>query len=191
LIGKKRKHHATVLTILGLYCLTDRGSEGLMRSHIPPACAFRKLAPSAIASLFLCDILSVVGCAVANHSASINGDYRIVERAIDGHTLVMANGERVRLIGVDTPEIKHPNKPVEHFGKEAAAFTRQMTEGKRVRWELDSAQRKDRYGRILAYVFLEDAQCLTPRSLSRVTASLTPGFRLRGWKSLGARASGA
>jgi len=45
----------------------------------------------------------------------------------------MANGERVRLIGVDTPEIKHPNKPVEHFGKEAAAFTRQMTEGKRVR----------------------------------------------------------
>ena len=44
-----------------------------------------------------------------------------MERAIDGDTFVLVNGERVRLIGVDTPEMRHPNKPVEHFGKEAAA----------------------------------------------------------------------
>jgi endonuclease YncB( thermonuclease family) len=95
------------LTILGLYCLTATESEGLMRSHIPPACAFRKLAPSAIASLFLCGMLNLLGCAVANRTASIGGSYRAVERAIDGDTLVLVNGERVRLIGVDTPETKH------------------------------------------------------------------------------------
>jgi micrococcal nuclease len=50
-----------------------------------------------------------------------NGNYRIVERVIDGDTLVLENGERVRLIGVDTPETKDPRKPVQHFGKEATA----------------------------------------------------------------------
>ena len=42
-----------------------------------------------------------------------------VKRVIDGDTLLLTNGERVRLIGVDTPETKHPKKPVERFGKEA------------------------------------------------------------------------
>ena len=46
-------------------------------------------------------------------------DLAIVKRVIDGDALLLANGERVRLIGVDTPETKHPQKPVERFGKEA------------------------------------------------------------------------
>jgi micrococcal nuclease len=78
----------------------------------------------------------------------------------------MANGERVRLIGVDTHETKHPNKPVEHFGKEVAAFTRRMIEGKRVRLQFDPANapraHKDstQQRRTLAYVFLEDGTLL-------------------------------
>ena len=78
----------------------------------------------------------------------------------------MQNGERVRLIGVDTPETKHPNRPVEHFGKEAAAFTRRMVEGRRVRLEFDPANaprsHKDstQQRRTLAYVFLEDGTLL-------------------------------
>ena len=70
----------------------------------------------------------------------------------------------MRLIGVDTHEIKHPKKPVEYFGKEASAFTRRMVEGKRVRLEFDQANAvrayKDRYERTLAYVFLEDGTLL-------------------------------
>lgn len=66
----------------------------------------------------------------------------------------------MRLIGVDTPETKHPNKPVEHFGKEAAVFTQRMVNGKRVRLEFDPTARRDRYGRTLAYVFLEDGTLL-------------------------------
>src|SRR5205809_1875998 len=92
------------------------------------------------------------------------GDFDVVERVVDGDTLLLQSGERVRLIGVDTPETKHPKKPVEYFGKEASAFTRRMVEGKRVRLEFDQANaaqgHKDRYGRTLAYVFLEDGTLL-------------------------------
>ena len=55
-------------------------------------------------------------------------------------------GEQVRLIGVDTPETKHPRKPVQYFGKEATAFTQRTVTGKRVRLEYDQ-QRHDKYGR--------------------------------------------
>jgi endonuclease YncB( thermonuclease family) len=76
-----------------------------------------------------------------------------VTRVIDGDTLKLSTGEEVRLIGVDTPETKHPRKPVEYFGKEASAFTKQMVEGKEVRLEFD-VQRKDKYKRTLAYVYV-------------------------------------
>jgi micrococcal nuclease len=64
-------------------------------------------------------------------------DIEYVQRVVDGDTLLFGTGERVRLIGVDTPETKHPSKPVEQFGKEASAFTKRMVEGKRVRLEYD------------------------------------------------------
>jgi micrococcal nuclease len=60
---------------------------------------------------------------------------------------------------VDTPETKHPQKPVERFGKEAYLFTKRMVEGKEVRLEYDW-QRKDKYGRLLAYVYLMDGTFL-------------------------------
>jgi micrococcal nuclease len=87
-----------------------------------------------------------------------------VRRAVDGDTLVLGNGERVRIIGVYTPKTKHPTKPVQYFGNEASAFTKRMVEGKRVRLKFDQANahlgHKDRYQRTLAYVFLEDGTLL-------------------------------
>jgi len=44
-------------------------------------------------------------------------------RVVDGDTIILSNGETVRLIGVDTPETKHPRKPVEYYAKETSAFT--------------------------------------------------------------------
>lgn len=79
----------------------------------------------------------------------------VVERAVDGDTVVLVGGERVRYLGVDTPELHHPKKPVEYLAREAWAFNRRLVEGRRVRLEFD-VQRRDRYGRLLAYVFLED-----------------------------------
>jgi micrococcal nuclease len=66
--------------------------------------------------------------------------------------------ETVRLIGVDTPETKHPSRPVEHFGREASAFTRDRLRGKLVYLAFDWDLR-DRYGRLLAYVYLPGEGC--------------------------------
>ena len=75
-----------------------------------------------------------------------------VERIVDGDTLVVG-GEKVRLIGVDTPETRKPGTPVECFGRAATAYVTRLALGRRVRLVLD-AEERDRYGRLLAYVFL-------------------------------------
>jgi micrococcal nuclease len=90
---------------------------------------------------------------------SPTGGWRVVERVVDGDTLVLDGGERVRLIGVDTPESVDPHRPVERFSKEAAAFTRRLAEGKRARLEFGDESR-DRFKRTLAYVWLEDGTFL-------------------------------
>ncbi len=86
-------------------------------------------------------------------------DVTRVKRVVDGDTLLLTNGEYVRLIGVDTPETKHPQKPVEYIGKEAYLFTQRMVEGKEVRIEYDQT-RRDRYGSLLSYVYLMDGTFL-------------------------------
>ena len=88
-----------------------------------------------------------------------NPQILICARVIDGNTIVLSNNERVRLIGVDTPETKHPQKPVEYYGKEATAFTKSMVGGKVVKLKYD-VQRRDKYGRLLAYVYLMDGTFL-------------------------------
>ncbi|MBS3978136.1 MAG: thermonuclease family protein [Syntrophomonadaceae bacterium] len=95
--------------------------------------------------------LIVAGCG--------NGQgYFTVTRVIDGDTFaikIQDKEERVRLIGVDTPETKGPGKELEPYGVEAKDFTRRLLQGKRVRLELD-VREKDRHGRILAYAYLSD-----------------------------------
>lgn len=85
--------------------------------------------------------------------------YITVTRVIDGDTIVIEGNQKVRLIGVDTPELHHPKKPVQHFAKEAKEFTKKIAEGKQVRLEYDW-QKKDKYNRLLAYVYLEDGTFL-------------------------------
>ena len=81
------------------------------------------------------------------------GAAQLVERVVDGDTIIVQGVGRVRLIGVDTPETVDPRRPVECFGKEASAFTKRLLEGQRARLEYDR-DRNDRYGRTLAYVYL-------------------------------------
>ena len=87
-----------------------------------------------------------------------------VTRVVDGDTLVVniaGQEERVRLIGVDTPETVHPQKPVEYFGKEASAFTKGIAEGQSVRLEADPQNtNRDKYRRLLRYVYLPDGRLL-------------------------------
>ena len=76
-----------------------------------------------------------------------------VRKVIDGDTIEVSGGEHIRLIGLDTPETKDPNRPVGCFGKEASRFTESVLPvGTAVRLVGDAEQR-DRYGRLLAYVY--------------------------------------
>jgi micrococcal nuclease len=81
-----------------------------------------------------------------------------VVRVVDGDTIHVRVGERlekVRYIGVNTPEVHHPKKGEEPGGREASAVNRTLVEGRRVRLEMD-VQARDRYGRLLAYVWVGD-----------------------------------
>lgn len=84
---------------------------------------------------------------------------RIV-RAVDGDTFVVnidGKDEKVRMIGIDTPEVVDPRKPVQCFGKEASNKAKEILNDTYVRLEADPTQsNRDKYGRLLRYAFLED-----------------------------------
>ncbi|HEX7124423.1 MAG TPA: thermonuclease family protein [Thermodesulfobacteriota bacterium] len=83
------------------------------------------------------------------------GRAALVRKAVDGDTLLLATGEMVRLIGVDAPETDGPYTRAEPFGTRAAAFVREAAEGRRIRLEI-GPERRDAYGRTLAYVHVDD-----------------------------------
>jgi len=127
--------------------------------------------------------LVMTGCQVSS-----GRDYSysniLVTRAVDGDTLVLENKERVRLIGIDTPEMHESNKlnrdaqrsgqdveTIKQLGRQSYAFTKKLVEGKRVRLEFD-VERFDKYKRILAYVYLEDGTFVNARIVQEGYASL-------------------
>lgn len=79
----------------------------------------------------------------------------LVKRVIDGDTIELATGERVRYIGIDTPETVDPREEVGCFGKEASQRNKELVEGKKVRLEKDVSD-LDSFGRLLRYVYAGD-----------------------------------
>ena len=108
---------------------------------------------------------------------------RLVVRVIDGDTIVVSPNEKVRLIGVDTPETAHPTKAVQCFGKDAKEFTRRTVERKSIRLVLDASNgarnHKDRYGRTLAYVYFDDGTMLNAELIRRGYAHAYTRFPFR------------
>jgi endonuclease YncB( thermonuclease family) len=82
-------------------------------------------------------------------------DFQHVRRVIDGDTFETPDMNRVRLIGVDTPETTDPRKPVQWFGRESSRKLREWIEGKTVclKTDIDKTSNTDRYGRLLRYVW--------------------------------------
>lgn len=78
-----------------------------------------------------------------------------VARVIDGDTIELEGGTRVRYIGINAPETVDPRKPVECFGVEASKKNRELVEGKSVRLKKDVSE-TDKYGRLLRYVWVGD-----------------------------------
>ena len=101
-----------------------------------------------------------------------------VVRAIDGDTLLLEGGFRVRLLGVNTPETKHPDRAAEPFGPEAYEFTRALVHQRTVTLEFDR-ERLDNYRRILAYVFLDDGSLLNQRLIETGHSPAVVSFPIR------------
>ncbi len=103
-----------------------------------------------------------------------------VERVVDGDTFAyLQNGEeiKVRMVGTDTPETLDPRQPVQCFGKEASEMTRQLIEGRSVRLVMDSkGETRDRYGRELRYVYLEDGTMVNRYLIENGYAHSTPEY---------------
>ncbi|MFA4982377.1 MAG: thermonuclease family protein [Candidatus Omnitrophota bacterium] len=108
-------------------------------------------------------------------SAFAKDEYRLVSQVVDGDTLKLSGGDRVRLIGVDTPEVHYSAKllsdakkssrnikSIQESGRKASSFTKGLCGGKKIRLEFD-VEKEDRYGRLLAYVYLEDGTFVNAR----------------------------
>ena len=79
----------------------------------------------------------------------------LVTRVIDGDTIELENGKRVRYLGINTPESVDPRKPVECFGKEASFKNKELVLNKKVVLEKDISE-IDKYGRLLRYVYVDN-----------------------------------
>lgn len=88
-------------------------------------------------------------------STTNSNEYRIVKRVVDGDTFVMEDGEKIRLIGINAPEVGHNGEPEMPFGEEAKKYLKEKITGQKVRLEFD-VDEKDVHGRTLAYAYLED-----------------------------------
>src|SRR3989304_4292889 len=98
------------------------------------------------------------------------GKWVLVTQVVDGDTIHVGRGWRnttVRLLGVDTPETVHPDKPVEFFGPEASEFTKKSLKGKKVHLEFEHLNQMDKYGRLLAYVYLSDGSLFNAELIKR------------------------
>lgn len=136
--------------------------------------------------VFLFLLPFVYGCNENSSPVSCASGYNdiLVRRAVDGDTLLLENGERVRLIGIDTPEMHYSSKlerdarrsrqeinAIRKMGEQAYEFTRALVQGKRVSLEFD-VEKRDKYGRILAYVYLKDGTFVNARIVEEGYASL-------------------
>ena len=112
--------------------------------------------PNQILLLFLFTF-SLMLSSCSNESVSTAPNSSTVQHVVDGDTIDISIGgktERVRLIGINTPETKHPTKGVECFGPEASAYTEQLLpKGTALRVERD-VEARDKYGRLLLYVYI-------------------------------------
>ena len=106
--------------------------------------------------LYMQILLTLLVLLGSTHAGELDGLTAYpVSRIVDGDTVVLlmdGSPIKVRLIGVDTPETLHPSKPVQHYGKEASTFTRNLLRGELVYLKY-GFERTDRYGRLLAYLY--------------------------------------
>ncbi len=131
-------------------------------------------------TLFSCDIKKIDTAkkeSIIKEKAETENEYLIVTRVIDGDTFKMSNGEKVRLLGIDTPEKYDSDKleresdrtgrdkeTIKKLGDAASDYVRNLAEGKKVTLVKESNyEDRDKYGRLLRYVYMEDGTFLNAK----------------------------
>lgn len=137
----KRKLSSLIFTLVVILVLTilQRTNPTLFSEEV------KQVTPS---------MLSEKKTVLGSESAVLSGDTVKVVKVIDGDTIEIEGGQKIRYIGVDTPETKHPTKGVQCYGKEASLKNKELVEGKQVRLEKDVSE-TDRYGRLLRFVYVD------------------------------------
>lgn len=172
-------------------------SSQLFRRRKLAGRSLRVLAVVVIAGLLVvCDRIGVFGRApLADTAKYHNQTFRVVE-VLDGDTfdVDIPDGEydttRIRLWGVDTPEVYHrddPTAPPDHFGPEASRFAKKLLDGAEVRLELVPRRMRGIHGRLLAYVYLEDGRMFNRLLIERGYGYADPRFehpRMDGFREL-------
>lgn len=155
--------------------LEEMGKKRVLRPFNRPAACFLLPVLLVLAGCGGDGGLDVGGSTSSSASAPSTGVRVVVSRVVDGDTLEISppvGGEStVRIIGADTPEDVRPGYPVQPLAIRAASFTRSRLEGRRVRLTFDE-ERKDRYGRLLAYVWVDRKTMLEDELLRRGLAQL-------------------
>ncbi|WP_346838151.1 thermonuclease family protein [Microbulbifer sp. SAOS-129_SWC] len=114
-----------------------------------------KKAPRVSRGAFFCVLLLALGTglpALADCGDAATATRARLQRVIDGDTLVLASGEHLRLIGVNTPELAHRGRPAQPLAQTARHFTRDFLDGGDIRIAY-GRDRRDHYGRLLAHVY--------------------------------------
>jgi micrococcal nuclease len=134
--------------------------------------------------LILTICLVLISCTLSSltvYGAEKRGQVRWV---VDGDTVVLMGGERLRYAGIDAPEVAHDGEPGELYGDEARTFNRKLVMGHWLNLEL-AEESRDHYGRLLVYVFLEDGTFVNGELVQQGYAHLMRGqSRIRYWQRM-------
>lgn len=137
-----------------------------------------------VAALLAGSRLGVFGRRPPGDFEKYHGNTFTVVKVVDGDTVDIDTPDRaagykttrIRLWGVDTPETKKENTPIQHFGPEATDFAKRTCLGKTVRLELDPRETRGKYGRLLAYIYLPDGSMLNRRIVAEGYGYADPRF---------------
>jgi micrococcal nuclease len=114
--------------------------------------------------LHFCLIVSTV--LLIDGNTTVNQKWISVKWVSDGDTIVLRDGRHVRYIGINAPEIAHDDHKAEAFGYAAKKYNQSLVRLKKVRLEFDK-EKHDRYGRLLAYIFLLDGTLINKKMIEK------------------------
>ncbi|HCU68943.1 MAG TPA: nuclease [Desulfomicrobium sp.] len=142
----------------------DRGPIRISKATLPVAFFFGALRTLAASAVVLCLLVQTV----------LAGDWRVrVEKVLDGDTVALDGGERLRLRGIDAPEVGHKGTPGQYYGLEATEALATLVAGKTIALDRDELDR-DRYGRLVGLARLDDGRLVNLAMIEQGAAFVYP-----------------